>query len=95
MRIAQRCQAGRDAPVVELIILQPAFQHGAGPAIPFTASDFCSGKVLPVPDKIQQRRPWGQSGFNKAVIQDKTDHAGQGWVFAFVQQEYAAKNTII
>jgi hypothetical protein len=49
-------EAGDDAFVFKDSVFRCSHEHGARPAVAFTAADLCSGETHFIPDKIKERR---------------------------------------
>ena len=60
--------------------VQFADQNRACTAITFATTNFCSGKMLMITDKIEQGSTWWAIGTQRCIIENKTDQTNLCWL---------------
>ena len=61
------------------LAVQFADQNRACSTITFATTNFCSGKMLMITDKIKQGSAWRAIGTKRGIIKNKTDQTNWCW----------------
>ena len=62
------------------LAVQLADQDRACATIAFATTNFCSGKMLMITDKIEQGSAWGAISTQRCIIENKTDQNNGCWL---------------
>jgi hypothetical protein len=67
-------QARDDAFIFHDTVFRSPHEHGARPAVAFTAANFCSGKPHFIPDKIKERRSGSAARADPLIVKYECYH---------------------